>query len=477
MTPMDQPGLGHNLSDDDDAIAAIETAAKAHLIQPWEGMSDLGENVRTVVETGGGIFVTDARGNKLIDGPGGMWCVQIGHGNREMADAITDQIMALPYNSPWNTTSSPAALLAETIADLTPGDLNHVFFTTGGSTAVDSTLRFIQMFNNAMGRPEKKQIIARKKGYHGSTYLAGSCSGKERDKTFFDFAEHLVTHISAPSPFHRPKGMSVEDYLESLIDELEETIQSIGPDKVAAFIAEPILASGGVFIPPAGYHKRTLEVCRKHDILYISDEVVTAFGRLGHWFASEDVFGITPDIITFAKGVTSGYLPLGGFAISDAVLDRLKSATNDSVTYSNGFTYSGHPVCCAAALKNIEIMARDGIFEHVQAVGPYFQARLKELEDLPIVAEVRGVGLMASIECVADHETADSLAMDREIGNRIDAHCQELGLIVRPLVNMCVMSPPLIITKEESDAMVNILRQGIELTMRDLEAEGIWQPS
>jgi len=474
MTPMDQPGLGHNQTDD---VDAIEAAAKSHLIQPWEGISNLGDSVRTVVETGGGIYVTDAHGNKLIDGPGGMWCVQIGHGNREMADAIADQVMALPYNSPWNTTSTPAAKLAEKIAELTPGDLNRIFFTTGGSTAVDSALRFVHMFNNALGRPEKKQVIARKKGYHGSTYLSASCSGKERDKTFFDFAEDLVTHISAPSPYHRPDGMTVEAYLDFLIDELEQTIQSIGPDKIAVFIAEPILASGGVFIPPKGYHQRTLEVCRKHDILYISDEVVTAFGRLGHWFASEDEFGITPDIITFAKGVTSGYQPLGGFAISEAVIDRIKDAGHDAVTYSNGYTYSGHPVCCAAALKNIEIIARDGILEHVREIAPYFQARLKELEDLPIVGEVRGVGLMASLECVANQDTKASLEMDRDVGNRIDAHCQELGLIVRPLVNMCVMSPPLIITRAEIDTMVDILRKGIEATMRDLEAEGIWKPA
>jgi adenosylmethionine-8-amino-7-oxononanoate aminotransferase len=469
------PGPGHNAADA--AGEAAEAAAKAHLMQPWDGIGELGDSVRTVLNSGGGIYVTDAQGNRLIDGPGGMWCVQIGHGRRAMADAIAEQVVSLTYNSPWNTTSNPAALLAETIAELTPGDLNRVFFTTGGSTAVDSALRFVHMFNNALGRPEKKHIIARKKGYHGSTYLSASCSGKERDKTFFDFADHLVTHISAPDTYHRPEGQSVEAFLDGLIAELEETIERIGPDKIGAFIAEPVLASGGVIIPPEGYHARTLEICRKHDILYISDEVVTAFGRLGHWFASEDVFGITPDIITFAKGVTSGYQPLGGLAISDAVIERLKGCDNEAVTYSNGYTYSGHPVCCAAALKNIEIMRDEGVLEHVRDTAPYFQARLKELESLPIVGEVRGLGLMAGIECVADHDSKSALEMDRDVGNRIDAHCQALGLIVRPLVNMCVMSPPLIITRDQVDTMVDILRGGIEATMRDLQDEGVLSPS
>lgn len=468
-------GPGHNQFET--TPEAVETAAKTHLIQPWEGMSDIGESVRTVLNDGGGIYVTDAEGHRLIDGPAGMWCVQIGHGRRDMAEAITDQILSLPYNSPWNTTSNPAALLAQTIAELTPGDLNRVFFTTGGSTAVDSALRFTHLFNNALGRPEKKHVIARKKGYHGSTYLAASASGKERDKTFFDFADHLVTHISAPYPLRRPEGQSVETFHDSLIQELEDTIVRIGADKIAAFIAEPVLASGGVIIPPDGYHARTLEICRKHDILYISDEVVTAFGRVGHWFASEDVYGITPDIITFAKGVTSGYQPLGGFAISDAVVERLKDAGDDAITFSNGYTYSGHPVCCAAALKNIEIIRDEGILEHVRDIAPYFQARLRELSDLAIVEEVRGVGLMAGIECVAGQGGPASLAMDREVGNRIDAHCQEMGLIVRPLVNMCVMSPPLVITKNEIDTMVDILRRGIESTMRDLVSEGLWSPN
>jgi len=456
-------------------LDVIETDAREHLIQPWEGMAALGEGVRTVLGHSEGIYIYDGHGKRLIDGPGGMWCVQIGYGRREMAEAIGDQVVNLAYNSPWGSTSVPAAELAERIAGYAPGDLKHVFYTTGGSTAVDSALRFIMFYNNVMGRPDKKQIIARNRGYHGSTYLAASCSGKERDKTFLDFATSLVHHISAPDPFHRPKGMSVEDFCTAKVKELEDKILELGADRVAAFIAEPILASGGVIVPPPGYHKACLEVCRKHDVLYISDEVVTAFGRLGHMFASEAVFDIVPDIITFAKGVTSGYLPLGGFVVSDRLLEDIKGTGIKNAVFSNGYTYSGHPVSCAAALKNLDILEEEQLLGHVRAVAPYFQKRLGELIELPIVGEVRGMGLMACVECVADRESHNPLTLDKEVGNRIDGHCQELGLIVRPLYNMCVMSPPLIVDEKQIDRMAELLQRGIEMTQDELRREGLWQ--
>ncbi|MEM7221982.1 MAG: aminotransferase [Pseudomonadota bacterium] len=445
-------------------------------IHPWDPLYNAGQHRRTVVAEAEGIYVKDSDGNKLIDAPAGMWCVNIGYGRREMAEAIGEQVLAMPYNSPWSLTNAPSAVLARKLAELSPGDLNQVFFTTGGSTAVDSALRFVMFFNNYLGRPEKKHIISRAKGYHGSTYLAASCSGKERDKNFLDFETDWVHHLPDVNPYRRPKGMSVEDFCDAKIADLENKILEIGADKTAAFIAEPILASGGVIVPPPGYQKRCLEVCRKHDVLYISDEVVTAFGRLGHFFASEAVFDIVPDIITSAKGLTSGYQPLGAVLISDRVLDQVSGPEAAGAVFSNGFTYSGHPVACAAALKNIEIMEREDLMAHAQEIGPYMQTRLQELRDIPIVGDVRGLGLMACIECVISQEEQNPLMLDYEIGNRIDAHCQKLGLIVRPLINMCVLSPPLIVTKAEIDRIVEILRQGIELAMADVEREGLWTP-
>ncbi|MDH3475974.1 MAG: aminotransferase [Rhodospirillales bacterium] len=446
------------------------------VLHPWENLQTLDENHRTIVTRSEGIYVYDSDGKRLIDGPAGMWCVNVGHGRKEIADAIAEQALVMPYYSPWSVGTAPAAELAEKLAALSPGDLDHVFFTTGGSTAVDSALRFVMFFNNFLGRPEKKHIISRQNAYHGSTYLAASCSGKERDKSFLDFERGFVHLLPSPNPYRRPKGMSVEAFCDEKVADLENKILELGPDKVAAFIAEPILASGGVIVPPPGYHKRCLEVCRKHDVLYISDEVVTAFGRLGHMFASEAVFGIVPDIITCAKGLTSGYLPLGAALISDRVLERVSGPKAKGAVFSNGFTYSGHPVACAAALKNIEIIERENLLEHAREVGPYFQERLGELEEIPIVGDVRGEGLMACVECVISRESQDPLLLDKEIGNRIDQHCQRLGLIVRPLINMCVMSPPLVITKPQIDDLVGILRRGIELAMAEVEAEGLWQP-
>ena len=438
-------------------------------IHPWDDMVKIGKHERTLLNKGEGVYVYDSEGNRLLDAPAGMWCVNVGHGREEIAQAVYDQIMALTYVSPWSMTTGPAAEFAAQIAEQSPGDLNHVFYTTGGSTAVDSALRFVHFYNNMRGKPNKKQIISQKRGYHGSTYLGGSVSDKERDKANLDMESHLVHHIEAPHPLYKPADMSDADFLDQCVANLENMIAEVGPENCAVFVAEPILASGGVIVPPEGYHRRCLEVCRKNDMLYLSDEVVTAFGRLGHCFASEAVFGITPDIITTAKGLTSGYIPMGAFLVSDRLVQEIKENGGDSAVFSNGFTYSGHPVAAAAGIKNLEIMLREKLFEQAQETGPYMQQQMQTLRDLPVVSDVRGKGLMACVECEIKQGSND-LAMDYQIGNLIDKHCQQLGLIVRPIINMCVMSPPLTITRDQIDEMVSILRQGILLAMEEIES-------
>lgn len=433
---------------------------RTHQLHPWAAMDAWQESDYHPIERAEGIYLWDADGKRYIDGPGGMWCVQIGYGRKEMASAISDQVLTLPYTSPWTTTTDPSTLLAKKIADLAPGDLNNVFFTTGGSTAVDTALRTMHFMNNALGRTDKKIVIAREKGYHGSTYLASTVTGKERDKSRFDVESRLVRFLPDINPYIRPEGMSVADWCDAKVADLESLIAEVGPENVGAFIAEPILCSGGVIVPPEGYHRRTLEVCRKHDILYISDEVVTAFGRLGHWFASEDVFGITPDIITCAKGLTSGYLPLGACIISDSVMERM-TGPDENVLFSNGYTYSGHPVCCAAALKNIEIMERERILEHVRQITPHFQERLHALDRYPIVGDVRGMGLLGCIQGRPD-TPGTSLAAERKLGALLDEACDKRGLLVRPLINMAVFSPPLVITEEQVDEMYGILEEALE---------------
>ena len=439
-------------------------------IHPWDDLVKIGSHQRTLLDQGDGVYVIDSEGNKLIDAPAGMWCVNIGHGREEMAQAIYDQVMSLTYVSPWYMTTGPAARFAAMIAEHSPGDLNHVFFTTCGSTAVDSALRFAQFYNNMRGKPEKKMIIAQNRGYHGSTYLGGSVSGKERDKTHLDVESRLVRHIDAPHPMHKPEGMSDADFLDQCVGNLENMIAEVGADKCAIFVAEPILASGGVIVPPKGYHQRCLEVCRSNDMLYLSDEVVTAFGRLGHCFASEAVFGIVPDMISTAKGLTSGYVPMGALLVSDRLIKEIKDRGGDEAVFSNGFTYSGHPVAAAAGIKNLEIMLREDLFAQVRETGPYLQAQMQTLYDIPIVRDVRGEGLMACVECELVQGDND-LATDYAMGNLIDKHCQARGLIVRPLINMCVMSPPLTITKAQIDDIVSILREGIIAAMEEIQQE------
>ena len=441
------------------------------VLHPWE-VFGFKEEDQTVIASGDGIYVFDGDGNRLIDGPSGMWSINVGHGRREIIDAMNDQAEQLCYASPWAHPTEPSVRLAKKLSEISPGDLNRVFYTTGGSTAVDSALRFVMFYNNVRGQPEKKHILSRQDSYHGSTYLSASVSGKSRDKHWLDFETSWVHLLSSPNCYRKPEGMSEAIFCDYLVNELEEKILKVGPELVAAFIAEPILASGGVIVPPTDYHRRCLEVCRRYDVLYISDEVVTGFGRLGHWFASKEVFDIIPDIIITAKGITSSYAPLGAVLISEKLIDEVEKCENGAI-FANGFTYSGHPIACAAALANINIINDDKLLEHARDVGPYFQKRLRELKELPMVGDARGVGLMGCIECVINKETDQLLEVDYDIGKRIDTHCQSLGLLVRPLVNMCVISPPIIITRGDIDKVVNILRTGIERTMADLQREGI----
>jgi len=438
---------------------------------PWESMSGAGAANRTVISGAEGIYIFDENGRRLIDGPGGMWCMQLGYGRQEMADAISQQVMQLPYMNPFSLTSEPSARLAATLAELAPGDLNHVFLTTGGSTAVDTALRFVHFYNNIKGRQSKKHIISRANAYHGSTYLCSLVTSKDRDKNWFDIGSPTVHFLPSVNPSLCPAEMSPQSFAAEKARDLEAKILELGAENVGAFIAEPIQASGGVIVPPDGYLRKCWEICRKYDVLYISDEVVTGFGRLGHWFASKDVFDIEPDIITCAKGLTSGYLPLGACLISDRVFSEVSGERARGATFGHGFTYSGHPVCSVAALKTIEIIEREKILEHVREVGPYFQSRLQELRDIPIVSDVRGMGLVGCVECTVKELAQDSLEFDSNLGARIDQHCHELGLLLRPIVNQCVFSPPLVITKSEIDQMVHAMREGIVRTMRDIEVE------
>ena len=453
-----------------DYISEIHEKDKL-VLHPYEDLKYRGTYKRKLIVKSDNIYLYDEEGKRYIDGPGGMWCNNIGHGNKEMAEAIKNQIETMDYCSPFSESSEKAAELASVLSELSPGDLNTVFFTPDGSSANETALRFMMLYNNILGRPEKKHIISRDRAYHGSTYLTGSITGKDREKNYFDFESTFIHHVGSPNPYRRKDNQTVDDFCDEKVKEFEDKILEIGPNKVAAYIAEPVLASGGCIVPPKNYIKRFWEICKKHDILYISDEVVTGFGRLGHFFCSQEEFGIIPDIITSAKGITSGYIPLGAVLISDRLM---KSISKDSSLFFHGFTYSGHPVSCAAALKNIEIIKRDKILDHVKNIAPYFHQKLKTLYEIPIVGDVRGMGLMAGIECVIDKDSKNPLILDQAIASRIDEESLKLGLIIRPIYHICVLSPALIIQKEQVDDLVDKLYQAISNATKKLEKEGLW---
>lgn len=448
---------------------------RRHCLHPFQHFASFGEEGSLVMNKGQGCYISDETGKEYFDAVGGMWCTNIGLGRKEMADAIAEQVQVMAYANPFvDMTNVPAATLAARLAELAPGDLNHVFFTCGGSTANDTAYRIIRMYQNARGKPQKRHVLSRTDSYHGGTFLAASIGGKPGDRiSEFDYITDWVHHLSSPNMYRAPGHISTEaEFCDYLVDEMEQRILDIGADNIAAFYAEPLLGSGGVIVPPENYNRRTWELCRNYDILYVADEVVTAFGRLGHWFVSEEMFGIQPDIITCAKGLTSGYQPLGAAIFSDRIYEAM--ANNDDRFFAAGYTYSGHPVACAAALKNIEIIEREKLFDNVNETGVYFEEQLHTLLDLPIVGDIRGRKFMMCVVNVCNTETREFFPPEVNIGKRISNRAEELGLIVRPIVDLNIMSPPLTMTKDDVDFVVATLRRAIEMTMDDLRDEGIW---
>ncbi len=445
---------------------------RRHHVHPFHNFVSYDKTGSLIMDKGQGAYLTDINGKEYFDAVGGMWCTNIGLGRKEMVDAIAEQASKLAYANPFTDMSNePAARLSAKLAELAPGDLNHVFFTCGGSTANDSAFRLIQMYQGARGTPEKIHVLSRRDSYHGMTYLAASLGGKASDRVRdFNYIEDIIHHLTSPNFYRADEGMDESQFCDFLIDEMEQKILELGADKIAAFFAEPILGSGGVIVPPEGYNRRTAELCQKYDIIYVADEVVTGFGRLGHWFVSKDMFDVQPDIICCAKGLTSAYLPLGAVIFSDRMYEVL--GNDEDRWFASGYTYSGHPVCCAAALKNIEIMEREKLFDNVREVGPYFEEQLRTLLDLPIVGDIRGRLFMMCVVNVKDKKTKEFFPPEVDIGKRISNYAEQQGLIVRPSADLNIMSPALTMTKSDVDYIVSRLRKAIELTMEDLQAEG-----
>ena len=441
-----------------------------HLIQSFADLNSLKEKAnRTVISRAEGTRVWDNDGNELIDGIGGLWCVNIGHRRQEVIKAITSQLNTLDYYSTfYNFTHPTAAQLAEKLTSLAPSNLTRVHFGNSGSVANDSAVRILHHYYNRLGKPNKKKILSRESAYHGSTYLAMAMTTPAYSEGF-DCARDLVTHLRAPHAFREAHGATDAEFLHILMAEMKDRVEEVGSENIAAFIAEPIQGAGGIIVAPDGYHKRALELCRDYDIKYISDEVVTAFGRLGHMFASEDVFGIQPDMITTAKGLTSGYQPLSATLFTDEIYDVISA---DGAVFLHGMTYSGHPAAAAAALANIDVLETDEIPQRVRTTGKRFENNLRALEDLDLVGDVRGSHFMMGIEFVKDKETGASYPDQASVGLRAARHCQSRGLIARALGNILILSPTLILSEDEIDQIAVILRESIQATKAGLDKDG-----
>lgn len=435
-------------------IEHIRSGDNENWLHPWEHLDKIGHPDRMIVQQAHRVYVYDENGDKYLDGIAGILCMQIGYGRKEMANAIAEQTLEMTYVSPFHFTSKPSALLARKLADIAPGDLKHVFFTTGGSTAVDSALRFAYFYNQVKQRPNKRQIIALTHSYHGSTYLSSAVSARDADELWLKDTLPFIHFLPSIDFTRADTDLSIEAFSQQKVAEFESKILELGPENVSVFIAEPVQASGGVVIPPPNYFKECKRLCDKYDIIFISDEVVTGFGRLGHWFASEAVFSVQPDIITSAKGLSSGYLPIGAVLISDRLISEIKK---HNVTYNQGFTYAGHPVSAAASLKNIEIFEKEKILEHVRKISPYFQEKMEKLRELPSIVGAHGIGLLGALR----PKSPTPSISDIEFNQLCVKECKSLGLLVRTFQGQIFLSPPLIITEKEIDILFERLRQGI----------------
>ncbi len=454
--------------------AALRALDAAHYMHPFTDHNALKAKGVRVMVRGEGIYLWDSEGHKILDGMSGLWCVNVGYGRTSISDAVHRQMETLPfYNSFFNTTNIPAIELAALLVELSPPQFNHVFFTGSGSEANDTNLRMVRRYWDLMGFKSRHTVISRYNAYHGST-LAGSALGGMEGMHEQAGMIPGIEHIGQPNYFESGSGMSEDEFGLVAAGWLEKKILEVGADKVAAFIGEPVQGAGGVIIPPATYWPEIQRICDKYGILLIADEVICGFGRLGTWFASE-LMGIKPDLITFAKGVTSGYVPLGGVLVGDRVARVLTEKGGD---FNHGFTYSGHPVACAAALENLRIIAEDKLVEQVAlTTGPYLKAKFASLGEHPLVGFTNSLGFVAGLNLVrtkADnmHE-CELFDPALGVGMICRGHMFANGMIMRAVGDRMIIAPPLIMTCEQIDEMIEKIRFCLDATLADVRQRGL----
>ena len=440
------------------AFEQLQALDRQYHIHPFTNHNDLLTQGTHVIERAEGCFLFDAAGNRLLDGLAGLWCVNVGYGRREIVEAVYRQMQQLPYYcSFFNTTNEPAIRLAERLAKLAPARLNHTVFSGSGSEANETALKIIRGWNKLRGRPGKNKILSRSFSYHGVTLATASLTGLPSVNTPFDLPLPGFIHVPGPYHYGASTPLSPVDYGKWCIDETRRIVEREGADTIAALFVEPVQGAGGVIVPPAGYLADLRQLCRDHDILFVADEVITGFGRLGAWFGSE-LWNLDPDIMTLAKGITSGYLPLGATLISDELAsDVLKSGY-----FAHGFTYSSHPTCVAAAMANIDLLEKEHLIPRIRDdIGPYFQKKLSSLTTHPAVAEARGHGLIGALELVPPGGRA-ALKPDSALGAKAAKLAREEGVIVRGIRDLIALSPPFIITHAETDQLFHGVRRALD---------------
>jgi 4-aminobutyrate--pyruvate transaminase len=427
-----------------------------------------------VLERGEGVYVYDSTGKRYIEGLAGLWCTALGYGNEELVETAREQMARLSFTHLFGGRShEPAIALAEKIKALSPAPTSKVFFTNSGSEANDTQIKIAWYYNNARGQPRRKKIIARKRAYHGTTVASASLSGLPVFHAAFDLPMARVLHADCPHHWrYAEPGESEEAYAGRLADGLEQLIEREGPDTIAAFIAEPVMGAGGVLVPPATYFQKVQRVLARHDIALIADEVICGFGRTGNWWGAQ-TYAFEPSTVTMAKALTSAYVPLGALTVSEEVYQHLAEESGRHGVFAHGFTYSGHPLACAIALKTIEIYERGKIIEHVRRVAPIFQLRLRALADHPLVGEARGVGLIGGLELVKDKRSRQSFEPKLGVGARAVRHAEEEGVLCRAVAgDTLALCPPLVLDGAQVNAMFDSVTRALDRTEAWARKEG-----
>lgn len=451
-----------------DEIERWQDLDRRHYLHPFTDHRELGARGTRLIERGEGVYIHEASGHRLLDAMSGLWCVNLGYGRPELIDAACHQLQQLPfYNSFFQCTHSPAIRLAEQLCAIAPPGFSRVFFTNSGSEANDTVIRMVRYFWALQGQPERQVIIARRNAYHGSTVGAASLCGMPWMHAQAGLPIPGIVHIEQPYAFGLAGHQDPAEFGRAVARQLDTAIRDLGPGRVAAFIAEPVQGAGGAIIPPDTYWPEIQRICDAHGILLVADEVITGFGRLGQWFGSQH-YRIRPDLMPFAKGVTSGYQPLGGVLVGDRVADVLVSKGGE---FFHGFTYSGHPVACAVASATLEVLQRERLIERArEQVIPAFAARWQSLADHPNVGEARSVGLIGALELVRDKAGRQRFAKELKVGERCRDICIEQGLVMRAVGDTMIVAPPLVITEPQLDELVDKARRAVDLTIRSLRA-------